>query len=270
MTKLALKNPIGVLMFGLALALLGIIGLQKIPLDLFPKVDVPVIMIGTLYPGAAPEVVERTVSYRIERAVGQTANLDYVSSQSRYGLSVVRAWYRWGSNIDAAELQVSQEVNSILKQLPHGIFPPFVVAFDASNIPVATLTMESTELDENALYDLATNTIAPQLAGLAGTDGGQLLGLAEKVRSAPDLSARLSATDALSTAMATQLGQLPPPSTDAEATLRLQVHDELSGSQNRVTVELRRYREAESAWRDAASGGLAGLAVGLGFAEGPP
>jgi hydrophobe/amphiphile efflux-1 (HAE1) family protein len=168
MTRLALRNPVGVFMFGLALALLGVIGLSKIPLDLFPRVDVPVIMIGTLYPGAAPAVVERTVSYRIERAVGQTANLDYVSSQSRYGLSVVRAWYRWGTNVDAAELQVSQEVNSILKQLPHGIFPPFVVAFDASNIPVATLTLESTELDEKGLYDLATNTIAPQLAGLPG------------------------------------------------------------------------------------------------------
>lgn len=168
MTKLALKNPIGVLMFGLALALLGVIGLQKLPLDLFPKVDVPVIMIGTLYPGAAPEVVERTVSYPIETAVGQTANLDYVSSQSRYGLSVVRAWYRWGTNIDAAQLQVSQMVQSIQKNLPHGIFPPFVVAFDVSNIPVATVTLESSELDEKGLYDLAVNTIAPQLAGLPG------------------------------------------------------------------------------------------------------
>ena len=73
MTRLALRNPIGVLMFSLALALLGFIGLSKLPLDLFPKVDVPVVMIGTLYPGASPEIVERTVSYRIERAVATHA-----------------------------------------------------------------------------------------------------------------------------------------------------------------------------------------------------
>ncbi|MFO0724701.1 MAG: efflux RND transporter permease subunit [Myxococcota bacterium] len=168
MIKLALKNPVAIAMFSLALIILGLVGLGRLPLDLFPKVDVPVIMVGTIYPGASPEVVERTVSYQIERAAAQTANLDYVSSQSRYGLSIVRAWYRWGSNIDAAELQVSQEVASILKTLPHGIFPPFVVAFDVSNIPVATVTLESEELDEKALYDLATNVIQPQLAALPG------------------------------------------------------------------------------------------------------
>ncbi|MGQ0503805.1 MAG: efflux RND transporter permease subunit [Myxococcaceae bacterium] len=168
MTRLALRNPIAVLMGGIACALVGFLAVRQLPVDLFPRVDVPVIMVGTLYPGASPEVVERTVSYQVERAVSQTANLDYVSSQSRYGLSIVRSWYRWGTNIDAAQLQVSQEVSSILKNLPKGIYPPFVVAFDVSNIPVANILMESTELDEKSLYELATNVIQPQLSSLPG------------------------------------------------------------------------------------------------------
>ena len=112
--------------------------------------------------------------------------------------------------------------------------------------------------------------LAPQLASLAGADGGALTVTAATVREGPTLDARLAAANDLSLAMAQQLGALPPPTNDAEATLRLQLHDEVSGSQNRVTVELRRYREAESAWRDTAGHGLGALAVGFGFADAPP
>lgn len=93
--------------------------------------------------------------------------------------------------------------------------------------------------------------------------------LAGKVRAAPTLDARLAAADELSVAMATRLGALPPPATDAEGTLRLQLHDEVTGSQNRVSVELRRYREAEAAWQDAATHGAGWLAVTTGLADAP-
>jgi hypothetical protein len=113
-------------------------------------------------------------------------------------------------------------------------------------------------------------SLAPQLVGIAGGEGAELKELAKAVRSAPTVEGRLDAADELSAAMAERLGQLPPPATDAEATLRLQLHDEVTGSQNRISVELRRYREAVSSWESAASGPLGGLAVTLGFAYAPP
>lgn len=112
--------------------------------------------------------------------------------------------------------------------------------------------------------------LAPQLASLAGADGGALTVTAATVRDGATLDARLAAANDLSLAMAKQLGALPPPTSEADASLRLQLHDEVSGSQNRVTVELRRYREAEAAWRDTAEHGLGALAVDFGFADAPP
>jgi hypothetical protein len=112
-------------------------------------------------------------------------------------------------------------------------------------------------------------SLAPQLVSLAGGDAGALPTLAAEVRSAQGVDARLVAAEALSTEMASAIGRLPAAATEADGTLRLQLYDEIAGGQNRITTERRRYEEAEAAWRDAASGGLGGAAVGLGFAEGP-
>ncbi len=112
-------------------------------------------------------------------------------------------------------------------------------------------------------------SLAPQLVGLAGGDPGQLSSLAAKVREAEDLSERLAASDALSIEMATTLGGLPAPENDATAQLRLNLQYEVTGSQNRITVESRRHQEAVARWEQAAGSLTGKLAVGLGLAEGP-
>ncbi len=112
-------------------------------------------------------------------------------------------------------------------------------------------------------------SLAPQVAGLAGARADSLAAMQAAVRDGPDLTARLAAADALTTELATRLGQLPPAATDAEATARLNLQDELTGSQNRVTTELRRYNDAVAEWEAAADTLGGGLAVGLGLVEGP-
>ena len=112
-------------------------------------------------------------------------------------------------------------------------------------------------------------SLAPQLVALAGAQGEDLSALQAAVRDAPDLASQLAAADALTTAMASKLGSLPPAASDAEATARLNLQDELTGSQNRVAVELRRYNDAEAQWQLAADGLTGGLAVGLGLVDGP-
>lgn len=112
-------------------------------------------------------------------------------------------------------------------------------------------------------------SLAPQLVGLAGGDPGDLSSLASKVHDAGSLNDRIQAADALSTAMAKTLGQLPPPANDADAQLRLNLQYEVTGAQNRITVETRRYKEAEARWDGAADSITGRLAVGLGLADGP-
>ena len=176
LTKGALKNPIAIFFLSISIIQLGSISLNDLPIDLFPNISVPVIMVGTLYPGANPSDVERAVSYIIERAVSGVSNLDYVASTNKQGLSVVRVWFKWGSDINAAALEVSQMVQSILKNLPQGIYPPFIVKFDISNIPVASVTVTGDGYDEKSLYDLAFNTIEPQLESLLGISAASVKG----------------------------------------------------------------------------------------------
>src|SRR5437016_1446051 len=104
--RISLKNPIGVMMVSFAVIVLGVTSLQRLPVDLFPDVPVPVIIVGTFYPGATPEVVEQSVTYPIERAVSQSSNIWYTESLSRYGLSTVAVWFRWGADVNAALLEV--------------------------------------------------------------------------------------------------------------------------------------------------------------------
>jgi multidrug efflux pump subunit AcrB len=163
-------------MISLAVIVLGVTSIQRLPVDLFPQVTVPVIVIGTMYPGATPEVVEQTVTYPIERFVSQAANLWYVESLSRYGFSSVTIWFRWGSNVDAAQLEVSELVKSVTETLPPGTWPPIVMRFDISKLPLATITMEGTVQDERTLYELAFNVIGPQLGGLPGIANSRPLG----------------------------------------------------------------------------------------------
>lgn len=176
LTQGALKHPIAIFFLCVTIVLFGTIALDDLPIDLFPNISVPVIMVGTLYPGANPNDVERAVSYVIERAVSGVSSLDYVSSTNKQGLSIVRVWFKWGSDINAAELEVSQMVQSVLKNLPQGIFPPFIVKFDISNIPICSITLNGEGYDEKFLQDLAYNTIEPQLEAMQGVSAASVKG----------------------------------------------------------------------------------------------
>jgi hydrophobe/amphiphile efflux-1 (HAE1) family protein len=174
--RVSLRNPVAVLMISLATIIIGVTSVQRLPVDLFPQLTVPVIVVGTMYPGATPEVVEQTVTYPVERAVAQASNLWYIESLSRFGFSSVTIWFRWGANVDAAQLEVSELVKGVTETLPAGTWPPIVVRFDISKLPLATITMEGTVQDERTLYELGVNTIGPQLAGLPGIASSRALG----------------------------------------------------------------------------------------------
>ena len=167
LTLLALRNRIGILMLSLAMVLLGATSLQRLPVDLFPQIQVPVAFVGVIYKGAPPLDIEQSVVYPIEKAVSSASNVEHVESFAKQGIGAVQIWFNWGADINVGQMEVMQRVTQILNSLPPGILQPFIVKFDVSNIPVSYVTVSSNDLDERALYDLAYNTVAPQIEQIA-------------------------------------------------------------------------------------------------------
>src|SRR5437773_1755552 len=179
MTLLALRNSIAILMASLGVAILGLVALGRLPVDLFPNINLPIINVGTIYTGAGVLDIEKTVTYPIEKAVSAVSDVRFVESKSRQGLSTVRLWMNWGADVNNGQTEVIQRIQQILNSLPTGIKQPFIVRYDLSNIPVVLVTVAGGGLDERQLYDLAYNAIEPQLERLAGVasasiDGGKV------------------------------------------------------------------------------------------------
>jgi hydrophobe/amphiphile efflux-1 (HAE1) family protein len=179
LTLIAMRNGIAIMMCSLAIVLLGATSLSRTPVDLFPNINFPSIRIGTIYKGANVADIERTVTYPIEKAVSAVAGVRYVESRSRQGLSVVEVQFNWGYDLDAGLTEVVQRIAQIMNTLPTGVQQPFILKFDLSNIPVCIVTVSGGGYDEKQLYDLAYNTIEPQIERIAGVasanvDGGKI------------------------------------------------------------------------------------------------
>ncbi|BDG01258.1 efflux RND transporter permease subunit [Anaeromyxobacter oryzae] len=168
LTRLALRNPIFILMMSLMVTALGWVSLTRLSVDLFPQIDIPIIRVATFYTGAGPVDIEKSITMPIERAVSASPGVDRVESTSKQGVSLVSVWFQYGTNLDNAQFEVSQRIAQILNTLPPGIQQPFVIKFDVTNIPVVQIAMSGEGLDEKQLYDLGYNVIEPQLERIPG------------------------------------------------------------------------------------------------------
>ena len=179
LAKFALRNPIAVLMLVLGVILLGVISFIKLPVDMFPDITFPSISVGTFYPGANPQDMEKMVTYPVEKAVSTVNGVKYVSSVSRQGASLVSIYFNWGTNLDSAQSDVLQAVNLILSDLPKGMQYPIIRKFDVSQMAVMNLALMGGGLTEGQLYDLAYNIVEPELEHVtnvasAGVTGGKV------------------------------------------------------------------------------------------------
>ena len=179
MTRLALRNPVAILMISIAIVVLGYVSLTRIPVDLFPNISIPVVVVGVVYQGAGPKDIEASITQRLERAVASVPNVRYIESTSRQGMAIVRVMFNWGADVDVGASDCINKVQQIMSTLPQGAQQPFVIKMDITNLAVVGLSVTSSTLDDRALYDLAYNVIQPQLEHLegvasAGISGGLL------------------------------------------------------------------------------------------------
>ncbi len=170
MTRLALKNPIFVLMLCIALVVFAGVVTPRMSVDTFPELAPPVLVIGTKASGMGPTDVEKTLTWRLEKAVSATPGVDHVESISRSGLSIIFVWLKWGTDLNAAQSVVQQQVAFAMSSVPKtlGIIPPFILQYDPSNAPVMQVAVYGGGLSAAQLYDYAANNVEPLIEGIAG------------------------------------------------------------------------------------------------------
>lgn len=175
LTRISLKYPITTLMASIAIFVLGLVSFRQLPIDMLPNIQIPVVAAITFYNGANPVDMEQSVTVPIERAVSSTNNVDYIQSSTREGISSIRVFFNWDANTDVGLVDVIQKINRVLTLLPTGVSQPIALRFDITNIPIITVALSSS-MDERDLYDLAYNTIEPQLEHLPGVAFAQVIG----------------------------------------------------------------------------------------------
>jgi multidrug efflux pump subunit AcrB len=156
--RLALRRPYTFVVMALVIILLGVITIGRMPTDIFPEINIPVVSVIWTFTGMSPDDMEKRIVTISERAMTTTVNdIEHIESQSMQGVSVVKVFFHPGAKIEAAVAQITSIMQTILRVLPPGIQPPLILRYSASNVPILQLGIGSKTLSEQQLYDLGSN-----------------------------------------------------------------------------------------------------------------
>jgi multidrug efflux pump subunit AcrB len=169
LVRLALRRPYTSAIAAMLIVLLGALSVTRMIVDIFPVIDIPVVLVVWNYNGLTTEDMERRVVFISERAYSTTVNgISRIESQSIPGIGILKVYFQPGTDIGGAIAQISSVNNTILRSAPPGMQPPGVIQFNASNVPVVQLTMSSKTLTEQQIYDYSLNFIRIKLFTIPG------------------------------------------------------------------------------------------------------
>src|SRR5271155_5692674 len=167
--RLALRRPLSVAVMALLMLVLGVLSFGLMNVDIFPSIDLPVVLVVWNYPGLSAFDVERRMVFISERAYSTTVNgIEHIESESINGIGLLKVYFQPGSDIGGAIAQINAVSETILSNLPRGIEPPQIISFNASNVPVAQLNIYSDTLSTARLFDYGLNFIRIQLFTIPG------------------------------------------------------------------------------------------------------
>jgi multidrug efflux pump subunit AcrB len=167
--RLALRRPYTFVVLSMLIAFLGIGSAIETPKDIFPYINIPVITIVWTYSGLTPAEMEGRVVTVCERALTTTVNdMEHTESESYQGIAVIKVYFQPNVQIAVAQAQITSVVQTILRVLPPGEFPPFVIKYDASSVPIVQLGLSGQGLSESDLYDDGLQFVRPRLANVKG------------------------------------------------------------------------------------------------------
>ncbi|MEA2743460.1 MAG: hypothetical protein QOG25_1831 [Acetobacteraceae bacterium] len=167
--RIALSRPYTFVVLAILIVIAGVLAATTTPTDIFPAIRIPVISVVWTYSGLPPDDMSGRVVYYYERTLTTQVNdIQHIESQSLPGYGVVKIFFQPNVNISAALAQVTAASQTVLKLLPPGITPPYVLGYNASSVPILQLALSSTTVSQTRLFDLAQNFIRPQLATVRG------------------------------------------------------------------------------------------------------
>src|SRR5271165_1055021 len=176
MPSFAIKYPFFILMLCLAIVVVGVTTVARMPVDLFPPIDIPVVVVATFYSGMPPEQIEANITDTFERFFTLGSNIDHIESRSLTGVSLIKVYFQPGTDADAAVSEIANLAMADLRRLPQGTLPPVVLKFDASSLPVCLVTLKGQGLTETQLHDQGQFNVRNQIANVPGASVPQPFG----------------------------------------------------------------------------------------------
>lgn len=167
--SLALRRPYTFIVLALTIMLLGIFSILRMPTDIFPNINIPVVAVLWNYSGLSPENMASRIVLGTERTAQTTiTNIEHVESQSLTDRGIVKYFFQPGVNEELAYAQITGVSQSLLRQMPPGTTPPFILAYNASTVPILQLSLSSNTLSEAQMFDLANYRLRIALATVRG------------------------------------------------------------------------------------------------------
>ncbi len=176
MPGFAIRYPFFIIMLCLIITVVGITTMARMPVDLFPDINIPVVVVATFYSGMPPEQIEANITNPFERFFTLGSGIEHIESRSLTGVSLIKIYFQPGTNPDAAVSGISNLAMAQLRRLPPGTLPPVVLKFDASSLPVCLITLKGEGLNETELHDLGQFTVRNQIANVPGASVPQPFG----------------------------------------------------------------------------------------------
>src|ERR1700744_649456 len=163
-------------MISLIVLLVGVVNVISMPVDLFPSIDIPVVVVATFYSGMPPQQIEADITDTFERFFTLGANIDHIESRSLSGVSLIKIYFLPGTDANAALSNISNLAMADLRRLPEGTLPPVVWGMTASSQPVCLVTLKGADLTAPDLQELAQFQVRNQIANVPGASVPQPFG----------------------------------------------------------------------------------------------
>ncbi len=170
MSSFSVKNPYFIIVICLVVTIMGVVGVARMPVDLFPEINLPQVVVATFYSGMPPEDIETNITSPLERFFTLASGIDHMESHSMLGVSIIRVYFQGGTNADADVTELSNLALADLKRLPPGTLPPVVLKSDSSSLPVCLVAVKGLGLSETQLQDYARFAIRNQIAVVKGAE----------------------------------------------------------------------------------------------------
>jgi CzcA family heavy metal efflux pump len=167
--RLALRRTYTFVVLAVLIAVVGTLGTQRMSTDIFPEADVPVVSIVWGYSGMPPDEIESRIILVNERVLTASVNdIEHIESQSYTGYGIIRVYFQPGAKVAEAEAQVTATCQTLLKLMPPGITPPFIVRYSATSVPILQIAVSSDTLTEQQIFDYTSNFVIQRLGTVEG------------------------------------------------------------------------------------------------------